>query len=384
MAHSRKDYLNFTEIAIQMQISEKEILMALSRVIDPDLKKDIVSLSMVEDVKVTDRQVSFTLVLTTPACPLKDQLRQECVQAIHRYVTEDLSVDITFTSRITSGRKKMTEILPNVKNIICVASGKGGVGKSTVAVNLAIALADNGSRVGLIDADIYGPSVPVMLGLKGQRPTVQQIQGKPQIIPIEKYGIKVISIGFLVDERQAIVWRGPMVSSALKQFFTDCHWEELDYLILDLPPGTGDIQLTLAQTLPVTGAIVVTTPQEVALADVRKAIGMFRMDPISIPIIGIVENMAYFTPADAPDKRYYIFGQGGGQKIAAEYELPLLGQIPVVEAICQSGDEGVPVFLKEDPRMIQAFRQLAANTERYVAVSNFQRQQTGEMSPAAT
>ncbi len=367
----------------EMNFSESEISQALGKVVDPDLKKDIISLSMVENIKVQGNNVSFTLVLTTPACPLKEQLRQDCENAIHRHVSDDLKVKVDFQSRITSGRKKSAEILPQVKNIICVASGKGGVGKSTVAVNLAVALALNGNRVGLIDADIYGPSIPVMMGLKGQRPLIKEVNGKPNMLPIEKYGIKVLSIGFLVDDRQAIVWRGPMVSTALRQFFTDCVWGELDYLVLDLPPGTGDIQLTLAQTLPVTGAIIVTTPQEVALADVRKAIGMFKMAPINIPVIGIVENMAYFTPAELPDRKYFIFGKDGGQKIADEYDLPLLGQIPIVESIREGGDEGVPVILKNDIVIKKAFQEVSYNTERYVAVRNFQRAEITEMQPAS-
>ena len=353
-----------------MDISREEILQALSHVIDPDLKKDLVSLNMIEDVLIREDQVSFTVILTTPACPLKDELGQACKDAIHRHVSSEAIVSVNFDARITSRRKDAREILPGVKNIIAIASGKGGVGKSTVAVNLAIALAQNGNRVGLIDADIHGPSIPVMLGIKGMRPEVREINGKHMIIPIEKYGVKTLSIGLLIDERQAVVWRGPMISKALSQFFTDCDWGELDYLVLDLPPGTGDIHLTLVQTVPITGAIVVTTPQEVALADVKKAIGMFQMQPINVPVIGVVENMAYFTPPELPDNKYYIFGKGGGQKIAEEYELPLLGEIPIVEGIREGGDYGKPAALGNPPFIKNIFHELAVNSERFIAIRN--------------
>lgn len=353
-----------------MNFSKEEVTAALRQVIDPDLKRDIVSLGMVENLVVSDRKIAFSLVLTTPACPLKEELQRLCEEAIHRLISNDIAIKIQFESRVTSRRKDPKEIVPDVKNIVCVASGKGGVGKSTIAVNLALALANNGNKVGLIDADIYGPSIPVMLGIKGKRPEVKEVNGKPMIIPIEQYGIKALSIGLLVDERQAVVWRGPMVSSALRQFFTDCIWGDLDYLILDLPPGTGDIHLTLVQTVPVTGAIVVTTPQEVALADVRKAIGMFRVANINVPVIGIVENMSYFTPAELPGNKYYIFGKGGGQRIADEYRLPLLGQIPIVQSIREGGDSGLPVMLGEDKITKKAFQDFANNAERFIAIRN--------------
>ncbi|HXH20302.1 MAG TPA: Mrp/NBP35 family ATP-binding protein [Chitinophagales bacterium] len=353
-----------------MNFSKEEIHQALRKVNDPDLKRDIVSLGMVENIVLKENEIEFTLVLTTPACPLKEELRKSCEEALHRFVDAGVRVKVNFESRITSRRKDAKEIVPDVKNIICIASGKGGVGKSTIAVNLALALAKNGSKVGLIDADIYGPSVPVMLGIKGRRPEVRQVNGKPMMIPLEHYGIKALSIGMLVDEHQAVVWRGPMVSSALRQFFTDCLWGELDYLILDLPPGTGDIHLTLVQTVPVTGAIVVTTPQEVALADVRKAIGMFRMPAINVPVIGIVENMSYFTPRELPENKYYIFGKGGGRKVAEEFGLPLLGQIPIVQSICEGGDSGLPAVLGDDMISKYAFQEFANNSERYIAIRN--------------
>lgn len=350
-------------------ITEQTILEALATVNDPDLKRDIVSLDMVQNINITLGEVSFTIALTTPACPLKDEIKKDCLAALQGIIPEDFKINIEFTSRVTSWRKDNHAILPHVKNIIAVASGKGGVGKSTVSVNLAIALAKDGAKVGLIDADIYGPSIPLMLDLVGQKPHLIKKDGKSLIEPIEKYGIKVLSIGFLLDDKQAVVWRGPMVSSALRQFVTDTEWGELDYLIIDLPPGTGDIHLTLVQTVPVTGAIIVTTPQDVALADAKKAIAMFRMKPIEVPVLGIIENMAYFTPDELPDKKYYIFGQGGGQKLSIEFDVPLLGEIPIVEKIREGGDNGRPVILQQNLASA-AFAGLAQNTARHIAIRN--------------
>ncbi|MEX2590868.1 MAG: Mrp/NBP35 family ATP-binding protein [Chitinophagales bacterium] len=352
------------------ELNKENLLNTLSRVEDPDFKKDLVSLKMIDDIEIEPGKIAFTVVLTTMACPLKDKIKQDCVEAIKQDWGNDYNIEISFDSRITSNRKEAKDMLPNVKNIIAVASGKGGVGKSTVAVNLAISMAKTGAKVGLIDADIYGPSIPLMMGLKGKRPKVQKIEDKHYILPIEQYGVKCLSIGFLIDEKQAVVWRGPMVSSALKQFVTDCIWGDLDYLILDLPPGTGDIHLTLVQTIPVTGAVIVTTPQEVAIADARKAIGMFQMPNINVPIIGIAENMSYFTPAELPDKKYYLFGKGGGRKTAEEYEVPFLGQIPIEENLCEAGDQGKPSVLYGNEIVRKSFINLAANAERFIAIRN--------------
>ncbi|MGB3073862.1 MAG: Mrp/NBP35 family ATP-binding protein, partial [Chitinophagales bacterium] len=306
-----------------MPITKEQVLKALSYVDDPDLGKDLVTLNMVRDIIVEGNDVSFTVILTTPACPMKDAIQKACENAIHHLIDKEATVHVNMTSDVTSRRKDNGVVLPGVKNIIAVASGKGGVGKSTIAVNLAIGLAQNGASVGLIDADIYGPSIPLMLDIKGQRPMVKEAGEKQLMIPIEKFGIKALSIGLLVDEKQAVVWRGPMVSSALRQFVTDCDWGELDYLVIDLPPGTGDIHLTLVQTVPVTGAIIVTTPQDISLADAKKAIGMFSIHPINVPIIGIVENMSYFIPEGTDgalaENKHYIFGKGGGQKLSEEY-----------------------------------------------------------------
>lgn len=352
------------------ELNKETLLKTLSRVNDPDFKKDLVTLNMIDNIEIDSTQIKFTVVLTTLACPLKDKIMQDCIDAIKEDWGDNYKIEIDFDSKITTKRKEVKDMLPGVKNIIAVASGKGGVGKSTVSVNLAISMAKNGAKVGIIDADIYGPSIPLMFGLKGKRPKVEEHDGKHYILPIEQYGVKCLSIGFLVDEKQAVVWRGPMVSSALKQFVTDCIWGDLDYLILDLPPGTGDIHLTLAQTIPLTGAVVVTTPQEVAIADAKKAIGMFQMPNINIPIIGVVENMAYFTPPELPENKYYIFGKDGGKRTAEEYDIPFLGQIPIEEQLREGGDIGKPSVLYGNEILQKSFSNLAANTERYIAIRN--------------
>lgn len=355
-----------------MSFSTEDVLNALRHVDDPDIKKDLVTLNMISNVEVDDKNVRFKVTLTTPACPLKEKIKKDCVDAIHQYLSKDLAVDITMDANVTSLRNTGVNILPSVKNIICVASGKGGVGKSTVAVNLAVSLARQGASVGLIDADIHGPSVPLMLGVKGKKPEVRLIKDKHFMVPLEAEGIKVLSIGLLVDERQAVVWRGPMVTSALRQFVTDCIWGKLDYLIVDMPPGTGDVHITVAQTLNVTGAVIVTTPQEVALTDARKALSMFRLDNINVPIIGVIENMAYFTPEELPDNKYYIFGKDGGKRLADEYEVPFLGQIPLVQGIREGGDTGKPasVYGRDNQIVADAFDELATNVAQQVAIKN--------------
>lgn len=352
------------------------VLKALGQVQEPDLKKDLVTLNMVRDIKLDDKSVEFTIVLTTPACPLKEKIRRDCENAIHEHVDAGLEVIVNFTANTSSIRVDLTSVLPGVKNIIAVVSGKGGVGKSTVSANLALALAQQGAKVGLMDADIYGPSVPIMFGVRGQRPLMEHIDGKDKIIPLEKYGIKLISIGLLVDEKSAVVWRGPMASSAIRQFVTDVHWGELDYLVIDMPPGTGDIHLTLVQTIPVTGAVVVTTPQEVALADAKKAIAMFGQAQIRVPIIGLVENMAWFTPLELPDNKYYIFGKDGGKHLADQLDLNFLGQIPLVQSIREGGDQGAPAMLGNDQITEAAFTEFASATIRAIAVANAEKVKT--------
>jgi len=346
------------------------ILKALSTVEEPDLKKDLVTLQMVKDIKLNDSSVEFTIVLTTPACPLKEVIRRNCEKAIHEQVSDSLEVIVHFTSNTSSLRVDLTAVLPGVKNIIAVVSGKGGVGKSTVSANLALALSKQGAKVGLMDADIYGPMVPIMFGVRGERPLMREVNGKGMIVPLDKLGIRLMSIGLLVDEKNAVVWRGPMASSAIRQFVTEVDWGELDYLIIDMPPGTGDIHLTLMQTVPVTGVVIVTTPQLVALADAKKAIAMFGQAQINVPVIGLVENMAYFTPAELPENKYYLFGKEGGMNLASEYELPFLGQVPLVQSIREGGDAGVPAMAGHDTISKQAFREITAQAVRNIARRN--------------
>jgi ATP-binding protein involved in chromosome partitioning len=354
-----------------LHMTREKVLEALGNVQEPDLGKDIVTLNMVKDIEIDGNYVAFTVVLTTPACPMKDHIKNACVNAIRLLVNKDATVNVRFTANTTTHRKDAREVLPKVKNIIAVVSGKGGVGKSTVAANFALALARGGASVGLMDADIYGPSVPIMFGVRGERPMMTAGEnGKGMIVPLEKFGIKLMSIGLLVDEKNAVVWRGPMASSAIRQFVTDVLWDELDYLVIDMPPGTGDIHLTLMQLVPVTGVIVVTTPQDVALADARKGIAMFGQAQLKVPVIGLVENMSYFTPAELPDHKYYIFGKEGGKRLADEYEIPFLGQIPLVQSIREGGDAGVPIMAGDDAVTRKAFNDFAGNAARSIAMIN--------------
>ncbi len=357
-------------------MTEEIVVNALRNVIDPDLKKDLVTLGMISEIQIDGNKISFKVTLTTPACPLKEKIRKDCENAVKEVAEDDAEITITMDANVTSQRNPNINILPSVKNIICVASGKGGVGKSTVTVNLAMALAKQGAKVGIIDADIHGPSIPTMLGIRGKRPEVRLIKDKHYIVPLEVEGIKVLSIGLLVDDRQAIVWRGAMVSSALKQFVTDCLWGKLDYLIIDTPPGTGDVHLTMIQTVNVTSAVIVTTPQEVAIVDARKALSMFRLDTINVPILGIVENMAYFTPAELPENKYYLFGKEGGKKLADEYELPLLAQIPLVQSVREGGDAGKPIMMTDDVNnpAYKAFEELGVNVARQIAIVNAEKE----------
>ncbi len=351
-------------------MTNEDILKALSNVQEPDLGKDLVTLNMVKDVVINGSEVSFTVVLTTPACPLKDLIMNACINAVKLLVNKEAIVKVNFSSNTSSNRKDAKTVLSGVKNIIAVVSGKGGVGKSTVACNLALALAQGGASVGLMDADIYGPSQHIMFGVRGERPMMRDIEGKGWIVPIEKFGIKMMSIGLLVDEKQAVVWRGPMVSSAIRQFVSDVDWGELDYLVIDMPPGTGDIHLTVVQTVPVTGVIVVTTPQTVALADAKKGIAMFGQAQLKVPIIGLVENMSYFTPVELPDNKYYLFGKNGGKNLAEEFDIPFLGQIPIVQTIREGGDIGIPIMVSNDEITKKAFLDFAANATRGIAMRN--------------
>ena len=344
--------------------------MALSHVDDPDLGRSLTELGMIENIKVEGQKVSFDLVLTTPACPMKKKMSDDCVAAIHEYVDRNAEVTVNLTSREVK-QPDPHELMPGVKNVIVVASGKGGVGKSTVAVNLAVSLAKTGASVGLIDADIYGPSIPIMFNIGENDIYGENHDGKTYMQPVERYGVKLMSIGFLVDPDKALAWRGPMASGALKQLATETWWGEIDYLVVDMPPGTGDVQLTLAQTLPVTGAIIVSTPQQVALADVVRGVQLF--ETLNIPVLGFVENMAYFTPAELPDNKYYIFGKEGCSRLAKETGVPLLGQIPLVQSIAESGDNGKPVSLwaEEETPESRAFMEVAEKTIEEIGKLSF-------------
>jgi ATP-binding protein involved in chromosome partitioning len=349
-------------------IQESKIREALSTVRDPKTGQDLLSVKMIEDLKIEDKQVNFTLVLPSLSVDYKFDLHMAVTQAIQAAYPE-AEVNIHMSARATTANAPSSSV-PHIQNIIAVASGKGGVGKSTVSANLALGLKELGARVGLLDADLYGPSMPTMLGLSGQRPQIQDIQGRAKIVPLRAFGMPVMSIGFIIEPEQAVVLRGPRLAAIIQQFFNDVLWEPLDYLIVDLPPGTGDIQLTLVQTVPVTGAVMVTTPQEVAVADAVKAMNMFRLPNIDVPILGVVENMAWFTPAELPDNKYYIFGQGGGKKLAHLSESMLLGQIPLVQSIREAGDEGVPIVLRDEPIARKAFLEVAENVARQTAVRN--------------
>lgn len=351
-----------------MAITKDQVTSALSNVIDPDLGKDLITLNMVEDIHIDGKNVSFTVNLTTPACPLKEEIKRACINAVKHLVDPEADVEPNMSSKVQQSpplEKDERDTLAGVKNIIAVASGKGGVGKSTVSVNLAVALARKGAKVGIVDTDIYGPSIPTMFNVR-ERPNINT---RRKLIPLEKYGVKLLSMGLLVDQDQAVVWRGPMVSSAVKQFLGEAEWGDLDYLIMDLPPGTGDIQLTIVQTVPLTGAVIVSTPQDVALDDARKGVAMFQK--VNVPVLGIVENMAYFVPPDIPDKKYYIFGRDGAKNLAEKLEVPFLGEVPLEQSLREGGDTGVPGTSNEEltPASL-ALDEIAGKVAQQVSIRN--------------
>jgi len=341
-----------------MSFTREDVLSALKQVIHPEYEKDIIDLGMVQDLNVEGKKVSFSLKLKKSNDPFVNSIRNASINAIKTNLGED--VEVIGNIEVKGGSPLIQKgPLAEVKNIIAIASGKGGVGKSTVAANLAVALVSKGYKVGLIDADVYGPSVPKMFAVEDERPVLEKVDGKDRIIPVEKYGVKILSIGFFVDQNDALVWRGPMATSALKQLINDGNWGSLDYLLIDLPPGTGDIHLTMVQTISVTGAVIVSTPQAVALADAVKGISMFAGKQVNVPVLGLVENMAWFTPEELPDNKYYIFGKDGCKQLAEKSGLPLLGQIPLVQSIREGGDEGSPVALNMDSIIGKAFGELA-------------------------
>lgn len=354
-----------------MTLLEDDILQALRTVEDPDLKRDLVTLGMIQDLVVKEQEVYFTLALTTPACPLQEVIKKACVAAIHGYVSPTLVVHIHLVAQVTSSRPA-TAILPQVKNIIAIASGKGGVGKSTIAVNIAVALARHGAKVGLLDADIFGPSIPTMLGCEGARPQVMEKDGKKHLIPLEKYGIKLLSMGLLAPADDAMVWRGPMASKALRQLLGDTDWGDLDYLFVDLPPGTSDLHLTLVQVVSVTGAVIVTTPQKIALIDARKGIAMFQKALVNVPILGVVENMAYYSPEASLSVQYYPFGQEGGRALAAQQEVPFLGQVPFIHLIREGSDKGLPAVLHPGGPAAFFLDNVATAVAQQIAMQNAQ------------
>lgn len=344
-----------------MELTKDKVLEALGNVIEPDLKKDIVTLDLLHDLEIEGNRISFGVSVKNPAMHSKKRMEEACVFNLQRILGKEIEVVVSVTAMPQEKKEEQRDILPGAKNIIAIASGKGGVGKSTVTANLAIALSQRGYKVGLIDADIYGPSIPTMFDLAGQRPVMMEHEGKNYIRPLENHGIKILSIGFFAEANQAIVWRGPMATRALTQMLKDAYWGELDYVLLDLPPGTGDIHLTLVQTVPLTGAVIVSTPQEVALADVRKGVNMFRMDSINVPVLGIIENMAYFTPEELPDNKYYIFGREGAKNLSAGLNVPFLGQIPLVQSIREAGDVGRPAVMQENTPISKAFDEICDN-----------------------
>jgi ATP-binding protein involved in chromosome partitioning len=356
-----------------MEITKELVLEALKNVEDPDLKKDLVTLGMIKDLEIKGKKVNFTVVLTTPACPMKEMIHKACVNAVLHFVDKEAIVDVKMSSAVTPNKNNVP-LLPKVKNIIAVASGKGGVGKSTIASNLAVALAKQGASVGLVDADIYGPSQTIMFDVMHERPLIKVIDGINKIIPVENYGVKLLSIGFFADASQAIVWRGPMASKALTQMFSDADWGELDYMIIDLPPGTGDIHLSLVSAIPLNGVVIVSTPQSVALADAQKGVGMFQMPAINVPILGIVENMSYFTPAELPENKYYIFGKNGAKALAEKLGVPLLGEIPLVQSICEAGDAGRPAVMQDSTPQAIAFMEMASNVAQQLSIVNARRE----------
>lgn len=351
-----------------MNFDKSKIVSALAKVKDPNSGQDLITMNMVRDLEVEEENINFTLELPSLDSKLKQELNFACIAALQE-IYPQANVNVHMMSRTAQSTEPVSAV-PQVKNVIAVASGKGGVGKSTVAVNLALGLSQLGAKVGLIDADLYGPSIPTMLGLQGQKPKIQTVYNQAKMVPLEAHGIHVISIGFIIEPEQAVVLRGPRLSGIIKQFFNDTIWPALDYVVVDLPPGTGDIQLSLVQTVPVTGAVMVTTPQEVAIADAIKAMNMFLLPNVNVPILGVVENMSWFTPKELPDHKYFLFGEGGGKKLAKMSKSVLLGQVPIVQGIREGGDAGKPAIMDIESPSSEAFRKVAENTARQIAIRN--------------
>ncbi len=346
-----------------MSFKKQQVVDALKQVIFFAKKNNIVDLNMVDDIEIKDKSIKITIIFPKLGDPAVGIVNNSVAKTLKAELGSDISVDLKSVSEADRGKGP----LAGVKHIIAVLSGKGGVGKSTVSANLAVALSKTGNMVGILDADILGPSVPIMFGVEGQQPGVIEKNGKPIMLPLENYGIKILSIGFFVKPDQALMWRGSMVNNAFNQLMADSEWGNLDFLIIDMPPGTGDIQLTLAQTYNIRGAVLVTTPQKVATADVRRAAMMYRQEKLSIPLLGLIENMSYFTPEDAPEKKYFIFGQGASDHLASELNIPVLGRIPIVAKITETGDSGMPIALVDNSPVTKAFINIANKLKTKVA-----------------
>ncbi len=361
---------NLSNFANEMEkLTKDQILEQLRKITEPELKKDLVELNLVKDIKVDGNDIELTVMVNNPAMHYKKRMQEAVEFNLRRALGADLNIKCQIEP-LPREKPEGKKVLPNIKNIVAVASGKGGVGKSTITANLAVGLAKLGYKVGLIDADIYGPSAHIMLDCVNERPTTIEVDDKNLIKPVENYGVKLMSIGFFSEMNQAIVWRGPMASKALRQMVMDTHWGELDYLLVDLPPGTGDIHLTLVQMLPLTGALIVTTPQEISLADAKKGAAMFQLDSVQVPVLGLIENMSWFTPAELPENKYYIFGKDGGKGLAEKLDLKLLGQIPLVQSIREAADVGRPAVLQENTIIAACFDDLCHATREAVEFRN--------------
>ncbi|MCT4559948.1 MAG: Mrp/NBP35 family ATP-binding protein [Crocinitomicaceae bacterium] len=341
-----------------MEINRENVLQILGTILDPELKKDIVSLNFVDNLSIENNRITVQVRTSNPALHARKRMQEAVSFNLKRNFGENVELNIEVVAAPSEATKAHRKLLPEVKNIVAIASGKGGVGKSTVTSNIAGGLAKMGYKVGIVDADIYGPSIPTMFDVVRERPTMIDVEGTPKICPVVSYGISILSIGFFTDQDNAVVWRGPMASKALTQMFTDAHWGALDYLLIDLPPGTGDIHLSLVQTVPLDGAVIVSTPQEVALADARRGVNMFQMEGMKVPVVGIVENMAWFTPEELPDNKYYLFGRDGAKNLAAGMNVPFLGHIPLVQSVREAGDAGRPAVFQENSITGQAFEEL--------------------------
>lgn len=345
-----------------MEITRESILEQLTNIQEPDLKKDIVSLNLVEEVQINEHRIAIKIKVVNPALHARNRMKEAVNFALKKKFGDDIQTEIQVIGLPKEEQSMVPrKILPEVKHIVAIASGKGGVGKSTVTANLAAGLTKRGFKVGIIDADIYGPSMPTMFDVVGERPTMIDKDGIPKICPVMSFGVQLLSIGFFTDQDNAVVWRGPMASKALNQMFTDSYWGKLDYLLIDLPPGTGDIHLSLVQVAPLDGVVIVSTPQEVALADARRGVNMFQMDSINVKVIGIVENMAWFTPAELPENKYYIFGRDGAKNLSQTMQVPFLGQLPLVQTIREAGDLGKPAAFLEDSPMLEPLNEMIDN-----------------------